>query len=89
MALGARTGGVVLMVLRESLTLVLAGIAIGFPAGLIAARLISSWIFGLKASDPVAIGAAILLLLLVSGISGYLPARRASRVDPVIALRHE
>ncbi|HYK91449.1 MAG TPA: ABC transporter permease [Acidobacteriota bacterium] len=89
MALGARSGSVVLMILRESMTLVLAGIALGIPAGLAATRLISKWLFGLKAHDPWTIASAVALLLVISGIAGYLPARRAARVDPMIALRHE
>ncbi len=89
MALGARSGGVTLMILRESMALVLAGIALGIPAGLAATRLISRWLFGLKANDPWAIAAAVVLLLVISGVAGYLPARRAARIDPMIALRHE
>jgi len=89
MALGARSGNVVRMILRESLTLVAAGVVVGIPCGLAATRLISSWMFGLKSTDPVAIAAATSLLLLVSCVAGFLPARRAARVDPLVALRHE
>jgi ABC-type antimicrobial peptide transport system permease subunit len=71
----------------------LAGLAIGAPmaiaAGFIASSKVSGLLFGLKATDPVTILAAATLLLLVSGIAAYLPARRASRVDPMVALRNE
>jgi ABC-type antimicrobial peptide transport system permease subunit len=80
---------VILMILRESMILVLAGIALGIPAGLAATRLAASWLFGLKANDPWTIAIAVGLLLAISGIAGYLPARGAARVDPMVALRHE
>ena len=93
MALGARRGDVVWMVMREALLLVVAGIAIGVPAALAGARLASSQIsgllFGLEATDPLTIAFATLLLASVAMIAGYLPARRASRVDPMVALRNE
>ena len=77
------------MVLRESLLLVGAGLIIGVPASLAAARLISSQLFGLNPSDPVTLTMAVILLTLVGALAGYLPARRASRVNPLIALRYE
>ncbi len=89
MALGAQTGDVIRMVLRESMTLVAAGIIIGIPAGLAATRFITSWLFGLKASDPPAIMTAVSLVAAVTVVAGYIPARRASRVDPMVALRCE
>ncbi len=89
MALGAQTGDVIRMVLRESMVLVAAGILVGIPAGLAATRLIASWLFGLKANDPWTIVTAIVLVLVVSGVAGYIPARGASRVDPMVALRYE
>jgi predicted permease len=89
MALGARSGDVLWMVLREALVLVLAGVAIGLPAALAASRLIASMLFGLTPSDPVTISAATLVLVAVAILAGYLPARRASRVSPMVALRYE
>jgi predicted permease len=89
MALGARSSDVLWMVLREALFLVLAGIAIGIPAAIGAGHLISSLLFGLTPSDPVTISLATLLLVAVAVLAGYLPARRASRVDPMVALRYE
>lgn len=93
MALGAGRGDVVWMVMREALLLVLIGIAIGVPAALAVARLASSQVsgllFGLNATDPLTIATASALLASVAAIAGYLPARRASRVDPMVALRNE
>ena len=93
MALGASRGDVVWMVMREALALAVIGVAIGVPSALAAARLASSQIagllFGLKASDPLTMAAAAVLLALVAAVAGYLPARRASRVDPMVALRNE
>jgi predicted permease len=89
MALGARSGDVLWMVLREALFLVLVGIALGIPAAIGAGHLISSLLFGLTPSDPVAISLATMLLVAVAVLAGYLPARRASRVDPMVALRYE
>jgi len=85
MALGATRGQVQGMVLRESLLLVIAGIAIGVPATLAAARLVSSLLFGVKAADPLTIAGGALLMIAVAALAGFLPARRAARVDPMIA----
>jgi ABC-type antimicrobial peptide transport system permease subunit len=89
MALGAGSSDMLWMVLREALLLVLAGIAMGIPAAIGAGHLISSLLFGLTPSDPVTISLATLLLVAVAVLAGYLPARRASRVDPMVALRYE
>ncbi|HEX7773126.1 MAG TPA: FtsX-like permease family protein, partial [Pyrinomonadaceae bacterium] len=77
------------MVLRETLYLVLAGLLIGVPAALLGARLIASQLFGLSATDPLTLIAAAIVLTLVALLAGYLPARRASRVNPLNALRYE
>jgi putative ABC transport system permease protein len=93
MALGARRSDVVWTVMREALMLVAAGVVIGVPAALavgrIASNQISGLLFGLQATDPLTIVHATLLLASVAAIAGYVPARRASRVDPMVALRSE
>jgi putative ABC transport system permease protein len=93
MALGATRADVVWTVLREGLLLVAAGVAAGVPAALVVGRLASSQIsgllFGLGATDPATIGVAVLLLGCVAAAAGYIPARRAARVDPMVALRTE
>jgi predicted permease len=89
MALGARSGDVLWMVMREILMLVVIGITLGLPAALAAMQLISSMLFGLTATDPVTISVATLFMIAVAAFAGYLPARKASRVDPMVALRYE
>jgi len=89
MALGARRTGVLWMVLREILMLALSGIAIGVAVALATDRLVSNMLFGIRPDDPLALVAAVILLLAVATMAGYLPARRASRVDPLVALRYE
>ncbi len=89
MALGARGGNIAWMILRETLYLVLAGLAIGIPVALIGARLIASQLFGINSADPLTLVAAATVLTLVALLAGYLPARRASRVNPLNALRYE
>ena len=88
-ALGADRRDLLWLVLRDALRLVLLGVALGVPAALAAARLISSQLFGISAADPGAIGLATLALLVVAAVAAYLPARRATRVDPLVALRFE
>jgi len=89
MALGADRRGIVWMVLRESLLLVFVGVAIGIPAALGAGRLVASQLFGLTSTDPVSLFGAAILLLAVAALAGFIPALRASRVDPMVALRYE
>ncbi len=87
MALGAETGNVLALVLREVMWLSLAGIAVGVPVALAASRLVSGMLFGLSPSDPASIAYAVGALAIVAIVAGYLPARRASRIDPMKALR--
>jgi len=89
MALGARGRDVVRLVLKETMLLVAGGVTIGLVAALATTRLISSLLYGLTPSDPVTIAVAALLMIAVAALAGYLPARRASRVDPMKALRCE
>jgi predicted permease len=89
MALGADRRDVIRMVLRETLVLVAAGIAIGLPAALAAGRLVAETLARVSASDPVTIGGATVVLLLVALVAGWVPAYRASRIDPISALRAE
>jgi ABC-type antimicrobial peptide transport system permease subunit len=88
-ALGAQRGSVLWLVLRETLALALFGIAIGIPTAVLATRLIASMLYGLSPGDIPTVSGVSLLLLLVALLAGYLPARRASAVDPIVALRAE
>ena len=89
MALGAQRWDVTRMVLGESLILVVIGVGVGLATAFAAGRLISSLLFGLAPTDGLTVVAATLLMLGVSALAGYLPARRASRVDPMVALQYE
>ena len=89
MALGAGRGVVIWMVLREVCVLAAIGLAIGVPTALGTSRLVESFLFEMKPNDPRALALAAAILLSAALVAGYGPARRASRVDPMIALRHE
>ncbi len=89
MALGASAKTVMRMVLRETLWMVAIGIVIGVPCGIGVARAISSRLYGVTAVDPVAIATALLIVLGSAVAAGYVPARRASGVDPMLSLRQE
>jgi predicted permease len=89
MALGAQRRRVIALVLRGARTSLVIGLAIGLPVALAASRWVESMLFGLKPTDPIAVVAAILLLAAVAHIAAYLPALKASRVDPLVALKHE
>ena len=89
MALGAQRSSVVGMVLRESMLLVAIGIVIGLAGALAGGRFVESVLFGLSTTDTLTMTAAIGSIIVVSLLAGYLPARRAARVDPMVALRYE
>ena len=89
MALGARRAAIIGLVLRSALYPLAAGILCGAPAAWLASRSIESMLFGLKAMDAAAIGIAIAVLVAVAQVAAYLPARRAARVDPLVALKCE
>jgi predicted permease len=89
MALGAQRVTVVWMVLREVLTLAGIGLAISLPAALAASKLVESFLYGTKPNDPLTLTAAVLTIAGATILAGYVPARNASRIDPLVALRHE
>jgi macrolide transport system ATP-binding/permease protein len=89
MALGAQRDAVVWMVLRRVLLLAAVGLAISVPAALIASRLVKSFLFETQPNDPRTLALAGAVLLSATILAGYAPARRASRIDPLAALRHE
>jgi putative ABC transport system permease protein len=89
MALGAQSRGVRALILREALLLVLVGLAVGLPVVVGITRFASTLLFGLTPTDPLSLSLAGLALLVVSLVAGYLPARRATNVDPLVALRYE
>jgi ABC-type antimicrobial peptide transport system permease subunit len=89
MALGAQRGAVVRMVLRRVLLLAAAGLAIGLPAALTASRLVKSFLFDTRPNDPATLALAAAVLMIAALLAGYAPARRASRIDALAALRHE
>lgn len=89
MAMGAQRVEVLKLVLWEALQLVLIGIVVGVPASLAASQLLTSVLFGLKPTDPVSLGAVVLALTIVALMAATIPARRATKVDPMVALRYE
>jgi predicted permease len=89
MALGAQAGRVLTMVLREVSWLALAGISMGIGGALWLSHFLSAMLYGLKPSDPLTLASAASLLMVVAILAGFGPARRASRVDPIRALRHD
>ncbi|MCW5967927.1 MAG: ABC transporter permease [Blastocatellales bacterium] len=88
-ALGAAPGRIFGLVMGQSLRLVTAGLALGMPASLVLARLMTGFLYGVTATDPATFLAVGILMIAVALMAGFLPARRASSVDPLVALRHE
>jgi putative ABC transport system permease protein len=89
MALGAQPGSVLGMIFRETLALTLIGIAVGIPCAVATARLITHLLFNVTPNDPVTLALVSVVLIAVGALAGYIPARRAMQVDPMVALRYE
>jgi predicted permease len=89
LALGAQPSLVIWMVMREVLLLLSIGLAVGIPAAISLGRFVSTQLYGIQPNDPFIAGSTMLLLTVVSAAAGLIPAHRASRIDPILALRHE
>jgi putative ABC transport system permease protein len=89
MALGSQTSRVLVLVLREGMLLVVIGLVVGVPAVIGVTRFAASLLFGLTPTDPISLIAASMLMVVVALVASYLPARRATKVDPLVALRYE
>jgi putative ABC transport system permease protein len=89
MALGAQRSDVLMLVIGQGLKLVLVGVALGLVGTFMLTRLMSSLLFGVSATDPATLTVISLVLVAVALLASYIPARRATKVDPLIALRYE
>jgi ABC-type antimicrobial peptide transport system permease subunit len=89
MSLGGSRGDVLRMVLRQGMMLALAGSAAGIGAALVLSRLMTSMLYGVHPTDPLTFAGVAIALSLVALLATYIPARRATRIDPVVALRYE
>jgi len=88
-ALGAQQNNVMRLILGEGMLVILIGLAIGLAGSLAVTRFLSSLLFGVTTTDPITFAAVAVLLAVVALAACYIPARRAMRVDPIVALRHE
>jgi putative ABC transport system permease protein len=89
LAIGAQPRQVLMLILKQGLTLTVVGVILGLVAGFALTRLLTGLLFGVEALDPTTFATISLLLVLVSLLACYLPARRAMRIDPMMALRYE
>jgi ABC-type antimicrobial peptide transport system permease subunit len=89
MALGAPRGSVIAMVMREALAQAAIGILVGIPTALTSTRLIANQLYGVSPTNPLTVAAATIALIVCLAIAGYIPARRASRLEPNTVLRAE
>jgi ABC-type antimicrobial peptide transport system permease subunit len=89
MALGARRGDILRVVLNDAALIVIAGVGVGLLGSLLLTRFLQTLLFDVKPTDPLTFGALTILLAGVALLASFIPARRASRIDPLLALRHE
>ena len=89
LALGAQPTLVIWLVMKEVLVLLAIGLAVGVPAAIVLGKYVATQLYGIDSRDPAVATATVILLALVSAAAGLIPARRASRIDPILALRHE
>jgi ABC-type antimicrobial peptide transport system permease subunit len=87
MALGARPGNVRSLIVRQMLGMAIAGVAVGLLAAAVATQMLAGWLYGVTARDPITFAGCGTLMLVISALAAYLPARRATQISPLIALR--